>query len=136
MSEDESGTLENLQTQRQALIEPKIVARYGRIVKLMGDGILAEFPSAVEALQCAVEIQRSIEEGNSGVPEDKGIVYRIGINVGDIISEDDDIYGDGVNIAARLGALADLGGICISKSVPQRWATRLKSSTVTWVTNS
>jgi adenylate cyclase len=117
MSEDESGTLENLRSQRQGLIEPKITARHGRIVKLMGDGILAEFPSAVEALQCAVEIQQSLEEGNRDVAEDQSIVYRIGINVGDIISEDDDIYGEGVNIAARLEALADPGGICISKSV-------------------
>ncbi len=103
--EDEAGTLAALKVHREQLIEPKVSERKGRIVKLMGDGLLIEFPSAVEAVQCAVEIQHLIGERNADVPEEKQIVYRIGINIGDIVVEDDDIYGDGVNIAARLEGL-------------------------------
>ncbi len=102
MGEDEVGTLDALRAHREALIEPKIAEHDGRIVKLMGDGLLAEFPSAVEAVQCAVEIQNYIGHRNADVPEGRRITYRIGINIGDIVAEDDDIYGDGVNVAARL----------------------------------
>ncbi len=99
------------------LIEPKIAEHEGRIVKLMGDGVLAEFPSAVEAVQCAVEIQHALAQRNADIPEDKRMTYRIGINLGDIIVEGDDIYGDGVNIAARLEGLAEPGGVCVSGKV-------------------
>ncbi len=117
MGEDEAGTLAQLKAHREELIDPKIAEHHGRIVKLMGDGILAEFPSAVEAVQSAVEIQQRLAEGNAAVPETRRIAYRIGINVGDIIVEDDDIYGNGVNVAARLEALAEPGGICLSRTV-------------------
>jgi adenylate cyclase len=115
--EDEAGTLAALKVHREQLIEPKVAERKGRIVKLMGDGLLIEFPSAVEAVQCAVEIQHLIGERNADVPEEKRIVYRIGINIGDIVVEDDDIYGDGVNVAARLEGLAEPSGICVARNV-------------------
>jgi adenylate cyclase len=114
---DEAGTLAALKSHRGTLIEPKIAQYHGRIVKLMGDGLLAEFPSAVEAVHCAVEIQYAMAERNGYVPEERRITYRVGINIGDIVVEDDDIFGDGVNIAARLEGLADPGGICISRPV-------------------
>ncbi len=115
--EDEAGTLAALKAHREELIEPKVAERKGRIVKLMGDGVLAEFPSAVEAVQCAVEIQHMIGDRNADVPEEKRITYRVGINIGDIVVEDDDIYGDGVNVAARLEGLAEPSGICVARNV-------------------
>ncbi len=114
--EDEARTLTALKAHREELIEPKLAQYHGRIVKLMGDGLLTEFPSAVEAVQCAVEIQQLVGERNADVPEDKRIIYRIGINIGDIVVEGDDIYGDGVNVAARLEGLADPGGICVARN--------------------
>ncbi len=114
--EDEARTLTALKAHREELIEPKLAQYHGRIVKLMGDGLLTEFPSAVEAVQCAVEIQHLIGESNADVPEDKRVIYRIGINIGDIVVEGDDIYGDGVNVAARLEGLADPGGICVARN--------------------
>ncbi len=115
--EDEAGTLAALKAHREQLIAPKVAERKGRIVKLMGDGILVEFPSAVEAVQCAVEIQHLVGNRNADVPEEKRITYRIGINIGDIVVEDNDIYGDGVNVAARLEGLADPSGICVARNV-------------------
>ncbi len=115
--EDEAGTLAALKAHREQLIEPKVAERNGRIVKLMGDGLLIEFPSAVEAVQCAVEIQHTIGERNAEAPEEKRITYRIGINIGDIVVEDDDIYGDGVNVAARLEGLSEPSGICVARNV-------------------
>ncbi len=117
MGEDETGTLDALRAHREELIEPKIAEHEGRVVKLMGDGLLAEFPSAVEAVHCAVEIQHTMGERNAAVPAERRIVYRIGINIGDIIVEGDDIYGDGVNVAARLEGLAEPGGICVRRNV-------------------
>ncbi len=114
MGEDETGTLERLKSLRKELVKPKITERKGRIVKLMGDGLLAEFPSVVEAVQCAGDIQDSMNEREADLPDDRRIRLRIGVNLGDIIVEGSDIYGDGVNVAARLEALADPGGICIS----------------------
>ena len=115
--EDEAGTLATLKADRERLIEPKVAERNGRIVKLMGDGLLIEFPSAVEAVRCAVEIQHLIGERSIDVPEEKRIAYRVGINIGDIVVEDDDIYGDGVNVAARLEGLAEPSGICVARNV-------------------
>ncbi len=114
MERDETGTLATLKAHRAELVDPKIAKHDGRIVKLMGDGALVEFASVVEAVECAVEIQRDMPERNAEVPEDKRIVFRIGIHLGDVIVEGDDIYGEGVNIAARLEGLAEPGGICIS----------------------
>ena len=114
MGADEEGTLERLKALRAELIDPKIAEHRGRIVKTTGDGLLVEFASVVDALRCAVEVQRGMAERNAGVPADRRIEFRIGINLGDIIVEDDDIFGDGVNVAARLEALAEPGGICVS----------------------
>jgi adenylate cyclase len=114
MGHDEAGTLERLKALRRELVQPKITERGGRIVKLMGDGLLAEFPSVVEAVQCAVDIQHDMAAREADVADDQRIRLRIGINLGDIIVEGSDIYGDGVNIAARLEGLADPRGICLS----------------------
>src|SRR5262245_33907248 len=117
MGTDEEGTLERLKAHRRELIDPKIREHRGRIVKTTGDGLLVEFPSVVDAVRCAVEIQRAMVDRNAEVREDKRIAFRIGINLGDVIIDGDDIYGDGVNIAARLEALAEPGGICVSRTV-------------------
>ena len=117
MSTDEAGTLARLKAHRKDLIEPKTSEYRGRLVKLMGDGTLLEFGSVVDAVNFAVDVQRAVARHNSGGPEDRRITYRMGINIGDIIVEGDDIYGDGVNIAARFEGLAEPGGICIASSV-------------------
>ena len=116
MGGDEEGTLARLKTHRAELINPKIAERRGRIVKTTGDGMLVEFPSVVDAVRCAVEIQRTMAKRNAEVPEGIRIEFRVGINLGDIIIDGDDIHGDGVNIAARLESIAEPGGICISES--------------------
>ena len=117
MAADESGTVAQLKAHRKELIEPKTAEYHGRVVKLMGDGSLMEFGSVVDAVNFALDVQRAMRERNADVPDECRVTYRIGINIGDIIVEDDDIYGDGVNIAARLEQLADPGGICISRNV-------------------
>jgi adenylate cyclase len=117
MGADEEGTLERLKAHRRELFDPKIKQHRGRIVKTTGDGMLVEFPSVVDAVRCAVEIQRAMVERNTDVAEDRRIVFRIGINLGDVIIDGDDIYGDGVNIAARLDALAEPVCIFISRVV-------------------
>src|SRR5450432_3978473 len=114
MGRDEEGTLTQLKMFRRTLIDPTIEANRGRIVKTTGDGMLVEFASAVDAARCAVEIQREMAQQNTGVPPELRIEYRIGIHVGDIIIDDNDIFGDGVNIAARLEGIAEPGGVCIS----------------------
>ncbi len=116
MGIDEAGTLSRLKALRRDLIDPLIALHSGRTVKLMGDGALVEFASAVDAVTCAIEVQKQVHERNAGCPEDSRIQFRIGINVGDIIVDGDDIYGDGVNVAARIQALTDPGGIYISRS--------------------
>ena len=117
MGADEEGTHERLKTHLRELVEPKIKEHRGHTVKNTGDGLLAEFPSVVEAVRCAAEIQRGMSERNSETAEDRRITFRVGVNLGDVIVEQDDIYGDGVNVAARLEALAEPGGICISRVV-------------------
>jgi adenylate cyclase len=117
MGEDETGTLERLKSLRKELVQPGITEGKGRIVKLMGDGLLAEFPSVVEAVQCAVDIQRSMIGREADLSDERRIKLRIGVNLGDVIVEGSDIYGDGVNVAARLEALAEPGGICVSGPV-------------------
>ena len=125
MEADETATLASLKAHRAELLDPEIAGHNGRIVKLMGDGILAEFASVVDAVNCAVELQRGTAARNAGVPQDRRIVYRIGINLGDVIVEGDDIYGDGVNVAARLEGLAEPGGICLSATVHDHIAGKI-----------
>ena len=117
MAADETGTLAQLKAHRKELIEPKTTEYHGRVVKLMGDGTLMEFVSVVDAVQCAVEVQRAMVERNAAIPERRRLIYRVGINIGDIIIDEDDIYGDGVNLATRLEGLAEPGGICVSGTV-------------------
>jgi class 3 adenylate cyclase len=111
---DEEGTLARLKALRRTIFDPKIAEHHGRVVKNTGDGAIAEFASVVDAVRCADEIQRGMAEQNIDVPQDKRIELRIGIHVGDIIIEENDIFGDGVNIAVRLEGIADPGGISIS----------------------
>ena len=122
---DEGGTLQALRVIRAELIDPTIVAHNGRLVKTTGDGLLVEFGSVVDALQCAIEAQAGMAERKSTVPIDRRIEFRIGINVGDIVVEDGDIFGDGVNVAARLECLAQPGGICVSARVQEDAAGKL-----------
>ncbi len=111
MGVDETGTLATLRAHRADLIDPLIAERGGRIVKTMGDGLLLEFPSVVNAVTCAITIQEGMAERNGDVPEDKRITFRVGINLGDVIIDGEDIHGDGVNVAARLQEIAEPGGI-------------------------
>jgi adenylate cyclase len=120
MGVDEEGTLGALKAYRRELVDPKIAEHRGRIVKTTGDGVLVEFASAVDAVRCAMEVQRDMAERNAAIPEDRRIEFRIGINVGDIIIDEGDIYGDGVNIAARLEPLATPGSICLSDNAYQQ----------------
>ncbi len=117
MGRDESGTLARLRAHRTELIDPAIAAHGGRIVKTMGDGLLLEFASVVDATRCAVEVQTAMTARNADAPEGERIVFRIGVNLGDIIIDGDDIHGDGVNIAARLQEIATPGGVCVSSRV-------------------
>jgi len=125
MGDDEEGTLERLKALRRELVDPKIAEHRGRIVKTTGDGLLVEFASVVDAVRCAVEVQQAMPERNVGVAADSRIELRIGINLGDVIVEADDLYGDGVNIAARIEALADAGGVFVSNTVHDQVRDRL-----------
>jgi len=125
MGFDEEGTHERLQAHLLELVEPKIAEHRGRVVKNTGDGFLAEFSSVVDAVRCAVEIQGAMAETNAGTPSEKRIEFRVGINLGDVIVEGDDLYGDGVNIAARIEALADAGGVFVSNTVHDHVRDRL-----------
>ncbi len=125
MGEDEAGTLTALKACRKELIDPEIDAHHGRTVKLMGDGALVEFASVVDAVECAIDIQRNMAKRSVEVPEDRRIQLRIGINVGDVIVEGDDIYGDGVNVAARLEGMAEPGGLLVSHTVYESIAGKL-----------
>ena len=119
MGADEEGTLAQLKAHRRALVDPKITEHRGRIVKTTGDGMLVEFASVVDALRCAVEVQRGMAERNAEVSQDKRIEFRVGIHQGDIIIDGGDIFGDGVNVAARLEGLAEPGGVCVSARVQE-----------------
>jgi adenylate cyclase len=125
ISADEGGTLERLRALRRELLDPKIAEHKGRLVKTTGDGLLVEFGSVVDALRCAVEVQREVNERNTRVLPDRRIELRIGINVGDVVVEDGDIFGDGVNVAARLEGLAESGGICVAARVQEDAAGKL-----------
>jgi TolB-like protein len=125
MGADEEGTLERLKALRRELLDPKIAEHKGRIVKTTGDGLLVEFASVVDAVRCAVAVQQAMPERNTGIAADNRIELRIGINLGDVIVEGDDLYGDGVNIAARIEALADAGGVFVSSTVHDQVRDRL-----------
>jgi len=125
MGIDEEGTLRQLKAHRKELIDPKITEHRGRIVKTTGDGMLVEFVSVVDAVRYAVDVQRGMAERNANVASNRRIEFRIGINVGDIISDENDIYGDGVNVAARLEALAEPGGILVSRNVHDQVCDKL-----------
>src|SRR5262249_55028192 len=125
MGADEEGAHERLQAHLQELVNPKIAGHRGRGVKNTGDGLLAEFASVVDAVRSAVEVQRGMVERNAALPTEKRIEFRIGINLGDVIAEEHDIFGDGVNVAARLEALAEPGGICVSRVVREQIRDRL-----------
>jgi adenylate cyclase len=126
MEADESGTLARLRTHRIELVDPAIAKNKGRIIKTTGDGMLVEFQSVTDAVKCAVEIQQRMKRRNSDVPQERRIEFRIGINLGDIIFDDEDIFGDGVNIASRIEQLADVGGICVTAAVATQIADRLE----------
>ena len=128
MGRDESGTLAALKALRQEVVDPAIATHGGRIVKTTGDGLLLEFPSVVNAVRCAVEVQTAMADRTAGIAEDQRIAFRIGINIGDIIVEGDDIFGDGVNVAARLQEIAPPGGICISSRVHEDVRDRLDTA--------
>ncbi len=117
MGIDETGTLGALRAHRAELIEPTIAAHHGRVVKVMGDGLLVEFASAIDAVECAVAVQNGMAVRNASVPDDRRIAFRIGVNLGDVIIEGNDIYGDGVNVAARLQEFAEPGSVYISGTV-------------------
>src|SRR6516162_6542721 len=125
MGVDEEGTLERLKALRRELLDPKIAVHNGRIVKTTGDGMLVEFASVVDAVRCAVSVQQAMPERNTGIAADSRIELRIGINLGDVIVEAEDLYGDGVNIAARIEALADPGGVFVSNTVHDHVRDRL-----------
>jgi adenylate cyclase len=128
MGADEEGTHERLKSHLGELVNPKIAEHRGRVVKNTGDGFLAEFASVVDAVRCAVEVQRGMVEANVAVPPESRIEFRVGINLGDVIAEAEDIFGDGVNVAARLEALAEPGGICVSRTVRDQVRDKLPYS--------
>ena len=125
MGADESGTLAALRSHRADLIDPKIAEHGGRIVKTMGDGLLLEFADVVDAVQCSLEVQEGMSTRNSDILDDDQIIFRIGINLSNIIVEDGDIFGDGVNVAARLEGMAEPGGLLVSHSVYEGIANKL-----------
>ena len=125
MGLDEAGTLARLNALRREVIDPRVVEHKGRIVKTTGDGLLIEFPSVVEAVACALAVQGGMSQRNAATPQDRRIEFRVGINSGDVIVENGDIHGDGVNIAARLEALAEPGGVCVSAIVQGQVEGRL-----------
>src|ERR1700726_1086732 len=128
MGADEEGTHERLKTHLRELVDPKIKEHRGRVVKNTGDGFLAEFASVVDDVRCAVEVQRGMIDRELEVAEERRIRFRIGVNLGDVIAEGEDIYGDGVNVAARLEGLAEPGGICISRVVRDQVRDKLAFS--------
>ena len=122
MERDEAGTLAALKARRSEILQPLVSKHRGRVVKVMGDGVLVEFTSVLNAVQCGVQLQEAMAAANSTLPEDHRILLRVGINLGDVIVEGSDLYGDGVNIAARLEALADPGSVFVSDKVRQEVA--------------
>ncbi len=128
IEQDEAGTLAALRERRTVVLDPMVARHHGRVVKVMGDGVLVEFASAVNAVACAVELQRQFAAANQGVADDRRVVLRVGVNLGDVVVESGDLYGDGVIIAVRLQAMAEPGGICISGSVHEQVAGKLDAA--------
>ncbi|MBM3492228.1 MAG: adenylate/guanylate cyclase domain-containing protein, partial [Alphaproteobacteria bacterium] len=128
MGADEIGTLDALKAHRAELIDPAIASHRGRLVKTTGDGLLVEFASVIDAISCAVAIQRGMLTRNAAVADERRIVFRVGINIGDIIIDNNDIFGDGVNVAARLETLCEPGGICISRAGNEQVRNKLSLS--------
>ena len=126
MEVDEEGTLARMKTVRLELIDPAIAKCRGRVIKTTGDGMLIEFQSVTEALRCAVDFQQRMARRNRDLPASRALLYRIGINLGDVIAEESDIFGDGVNVAARLESMAEPGGICVSAAVRDQVGDRLE----------
>src|SRR5215472_11580613 len=135
MGADEEGTHERLKAHRRELSDPKVAEHRGRIVNNTGDGFLAEFASVVDAVRCGVEMQRGMADRNAATPEDKRITFRVGINLGDVIAEEHDIFGDGVNVAARLEALAEPGGSASAESFGTRCATGSTTTSRIWASS-
>ena len=125
MASDDAGTLAALKALHKEVVEPLVSSHQGRIVDAPGDCILAEFPSVVESASCAIGIQRTLAKRNEGVPQERQIMLRIGLNLGDVIVSEDKIYGDGINIAARLEPLATPGGICVSRTVYEQIKSKM-----------
>ena len=136
MGADEEGTHERCQAHLSELVDPKIREHHGRIVKTTGDGVLAEFASVVDAVRCGAEIQRAMADRDLDLVEDRRLRFRIGVNLGDVIADGDDIYGDGVNIAARLEGLAAPGSICVSAPSATISATGSLTSSRTWASRA
>jgi class 3 adenylate cyclase len=126
MGEDEAGTLAALKLRRSEVLAPLVSRHGGRIFKLMGDGVLVEFPSVVDAVQCAVDVQSGMAAANAALPANKQLLLRIGVRLGDVIVEGGDLYGDGVNLAARLEGLAEPGGICLSEAAHHQVEPKLR----------
>ena len=125
VTEDEAGTLEALKARRKKVLEPLVAKHRGRIFKLMGDGVFVEFASAVNAVECAVDVQKGMADSNAGAAPGQPLQLRVGINLGEVVVEDGDLYGDGVNLAMRLQELAEPGGICVSAKVHAEVARKL-----------
>src|SRR5262245_8518677 len=128
MEADEAGTMATLKARRKGVLEPLVAKHQGRVFKLTGDGVLVEFASAVNAVHCAVELQHAMAAANDGHGNDRQVFLRIGVNLGDVVAEGGDLYGDGVNIAARLEALAEPGGILVSSSAYDQVKNKIKAS--------
>src|SRR5262245_34917601 len=126
VTEDEAGTLEALRARRKNVLEPLVAKYRGRIFKLMGDGVFVEFSSAVSAVECAVDLQKGMADGNAAATAQRSLQLRVGINLGEVVVEDGDLYGDGVNLAMRLQELAEPGGICVSAKVHAEVARKLE----------
>ena len=128
MEKDEAGTMALLRARRHDVLMPMVAQHGGRVFKVMGDGVLVEFSSVVNAVECAIDLQKAMQAQNAGIPAEQHILLRIGINLGDVIVEGGDLYGDGVNIAARLESLAEPGGICVSGDVYRQVRSKLQTA--------
>jgi len=136
MGADEEGTHERLKAHLRELVDPKVKGHQGRIVKNTGDGMLVEFASVVDAVRCAAEVQRGMVDRDAELPAERRIKFRIGINLGDVIADGGDIFGDGVNVAARLEALAEPGGICVRGRCTNKSSTSFLISSRTWASRA